>query len=574
MSERDPHDLFDSDTSLQGELRRTRKTVRSLSRRNVRGNTLEEFAPDGGAMGATYFGDTMVDPNGIHSSADLVDINWYLPLTLADDDVTVIYSVAERTISGVRYLYAGGQFNRIGGVAAINVARYNFTTRAWEAIDDGSLNGAVNSVALDASNNLYIGGSFTNASGVAAADYIALLSGAAWTSVGGGLNGFVQALAFDNSGVLHAGGNFTSAGGDALANYVAKYSGGAWSNVGAGLNGTCRCVAFDSSNYIYVGGSFTNYVKSNVGGSWAALGGGVNSHVRCIAFNSAGVCYIGGDFQDAGGDTAADYIAKLSGASWVSVGDGTLSATVWCIAFDSYDTLYIGGAFDNASSNANADKIAKLSIDNVWTTVSNAGGGQNVVYGMKVLTNGSIAICGSFSFMGSISCEGVTIFCKPLSESIDMIAALFELYSSRITARINAKVDKMILSVGAASFSPADSTTYHFGGVLSSAPTTNANLRLYVPLTGTITTVFVFWLATGVAGTSENVSVYLRKNADSLTDTLIETIGDTAAGKVFNNSALSFAVTAGENIEIIIVAPAWATNPTNVLLSGSVVLQQ
>lgn len=51
MSEIDPHDLEGADGTIQGELKTLRRRVRSLSRRNVRASSLDEFAGDAGVLG-------------------------------------------------------------------------------------------------------------------------------------------------------------------------------------------------------------------------------------------------------------------------------------------------------------------------------------------------------------------------------------------------------------------------------------------------------------------------------------------------------------------------------------------
>ena len=63
-------------------------------------------------------------------------------------------------------------------------------------------------------------------------------AGNSWTALGSGMeikdgtSPDVHAVVFDSSGNLYAGGNFTTAGGVA-ANYIAKWNGSAWSALGA-----------------------------------------------------------------------------------------------------------------------------------------------------------------------------------------------------------------------------------------------------------------------------------------------------------------------------------------------------
>ena len=84
--------------------------------------------------------------------------------------------------------------------------------------------------------NLYAGGYFTTAGGVAA-NNIAKWDGSAWSALGSGMNGQPDVYALAVSGTnLYAGGCFTTAGG-VPANNIAKWDGSAWSALGSGMDG-------------------------------------------------------------------------------------------------------------------------------------------------------------------------------------------------------------------------------------------------------------------------------------------------------------------------------------------------
>lgn len=72
--------------------------------------------------------------------------------------------------------------------------------------------------------DLYAGGYFTNAGGVAASR-VAKWDGSSWSALGSGINSWVYALTSHN-GDLYAGGSFTIAGG-VSAVYVARWDGSA-----------------------------------------------------------------------------------------------------------------------------------------------------------------------------------------------------------------------------------------------------------------------------------------------------------------------------------------------------------
>ncbi|MDM8540808.1 choice-of-anchor D domain-containing protein [Desulfococcaceae bacterium HSG9] len=113
------------------------------------------------------------------------------------------------------------------------------------------MNGWVYALAFDSDGNLYAGGRFTNAGGVADADYIAKLDGSDWSAVGKGMDNSVTALAFDSAGNLYANG----AGGGSTS-IITKWDGSAWSAVGnSGTFPMVYVLAFDSDSNPYMGGT-------------------------------------------------------------------------------------------------------------------------------------------------------------------------------------------------------------------------------------------------------------------------------------------------------------------------------
>jgi len=95
--------------------------------------------------------------------------------------------------------------------------------------------------------------------------------------------------------------------------------------------------------------------------------------------------------------------------------------------------------------------------------------------------------------------------------------------------------------------------------------------RMYIPKAGIIRRVFGFWRAAGTAGSNENISLHIRLN--DTTDTLVETIGDTSATKVFNKTDLAIIVAEGDYIEGKFVFPIWGTPPINVKFTGLIVIE-
>src|SRR6266498_4647364 len=102
----------------------------------------------------------------------------------------------------------------------------------WTALGAG-LNSYVMDMAVSSIGDLYAVGSFINADGYAAADFIAKWNGTSWSPLGTvPLNGSVLAIAISDTDEIYIGGGFTNAGGDPNADHIAKWNGQSWSALG------------------------------------------------------------------------------------------------------------------------------------------------------------------------------------------------------------------------------------------------------------------------------------------------------------------------------------------------------
>lgn len=117
--------------------------------------------------------------------------------------------------------------------------------------------------------------------------------------------------------------------------------------------------------------------------------------------------------------------------------------------------------------------------------------------------------------------------------------------------------------------SPADATTYYFGLGTTASPTSANVRRAYFPRAGTVTSIYVTFFITTLAGTTEASTISFRLN--NTTDTTISAaVNNSTQFSVVSNTALSIAVAQGDYFEIKWVTPTWVTNPTGVVVSAVV----
>jgi len=315
-------------------------------------------------------------------------------------------------------IYAGGDFNSIGGVSTA-VGRWNGA--GWSAVGPAFESGINAFAAYDdgTGSALYIGGYFSTANG-APANAFARWTGSAWTPIGGGIIGNIRAMAVFNDGsgpAIYVAGAFTTVGGSTSASRIARWDGSSWSALSTGLNGEAYALAVHddgSGPALYVAGYFTSaggvtaiHVARWNGTTWSALGSGLagsNAGVFTLLSYNGGL-YAGGLFQ-VSGSTNVKNVAKWNGSTWSPLGNG-LNDAVQCLShFDdgTGDALYAGGAF-TASGAQLANRIAKWS-GSAWSPLgtglnSNVSGAT--AYGMLGFDDGSgskLFVAGSLTTAG------------------------------------------------------------------------------------------------------------------------------------------------------------------------------
>lgn len=300
-------------------------------------------------------------------------------------------------------LYVGGAFTDAGGVTdADRLARWNPVSEAWESVVAG-IGSFIYCMAFDANGDLYIGGDFTNL-GSADGNRIVKITDINGTptvnALGTGANSSVMTIAIAPDGNVYIGGAFTLAGGVANASYIAMWNGTSWSALSTGLNEAVYALAFAPNGDLYIGGSFTDpaypYLCKWNGTAFSVVGTNIDisDSVYSLAFGATGSLYVGGKFTNAGGIPNADYIAKWTGSKWESLGIGT-NGVSYGIAVDS-GKVYVSGAFTAAGGLTLTDRVAVWS-NGAWQPLDIDLPGTAYVYPVLPASDGSLYIGGYIS---------------------------------------------------------------------------------------------------------------------------------------------------------------------------------
>lgn len=130
------------------------------------------------------------------------------------------------------------------------------------------------------------------------------------------------------------------------------------------------------------------------------------------------------------------------------------------------------------------------------------------------------------------------------------------------------------LHFGSPEFSPADATIYYFGNPTNGVITTTADRRrVYFPQGGTLKKIYISLIVRSAIGSTENVTFNVKINNGSpiaISSTVVMNVNTLIPVSI---TSLTSAVNAGDYFEIEMSCPTWATNPTNVTVSGHALIE-
>jgi hypothetical protein len=277
--------------------------------------------------------------------------------------------------------------------SAARIAKINLSTQLLDMKfclgATTGFNGTVNSLALDASGNLYVGGAFTQYKGVAKS-YLAKVDAYSglvitWSPT---LTGFTTVTAIKlttSNGSIYVAGNY-------IAKYSASTAATTWGPT-ALTSGQVNCIEVDTSDNAYIGGTFVYGGKTYLAKLVSATGA-VDATFATAAFSSLGYVYslnydssssslyCAGDFTSYNGVGTTYRLLKVSSTNATmdttfnsGMSDG-YSATAYAVARDSSGYVYYGttsgivkldkttGAFQSKAASSGGTAGAKtISVD-------------------------------------------------------------------------------------------------------------------------------------------------------------------------------------------------------------------
>jgi uncharacterized delta-60 repeat protein len=225
-------------------------------------------------------------------------------------------------MQGLNQVLIGGEFTEVNGVARNHIARLN-ADGSLDNTFNPNVDGAVNSLAVQADGKILIGGSFNLVGGVVRRNIARLnADGTLDATFAPASASAVQSIALLPGGeVLRAGFPFGGVGAVVRLNAADGASDPAFVP-GAGPNGAVRAMAVQADGKILIGGGFTEVdgvarnriARLNADGSLDGTfdpGTGADDTVYALTLHGDGTVLLGGRFTQVNGQPGTARLARL-----------------------------------------------------------------------------------------------------------------------------------------------------------------------------------------------------------------------------------------------------------------------
>ena len=339
-----------------------------------------------------------------------------------------------------QFLYVGGSFS---GTGYGNLVRYSFSNYVKKydpTFDIGTgFNNSVKAICVDSNDNVYVGGDFTTCNGSLCRRIVKLnIDGQIDTSFNTGIgfeDGIVNSIAIDSSGDLYVGGNFTQYNGVNASRIIKLKPDGSRDtsfNIGTGFNAEVYDIKIDYDGNIWVGGNFTIYnsdeniqylTKLYKNGSPypGFINKTLNGRVRTICLNSIDIenrsVFIGGDFlqYSDGITTGACYkLTSLKSNGYINdnFGSGEFfcsGCSVYSISQDYQGNIFVGGDFPSYLGNS-SEGIVKIKNRGDYDGTFDVGTGfyHGIIYS-TLSVDAKVFAGGTFDQYDGSNVYGVTL---------------------------------------------------------------------------------------------------------------------------------------------------------------------
>jgi|GEM_PF-6115206 hypothetical protein len=315
-------------------------------------------------------------------------------------------------------LYVGGSFSVPGYAEPVGLLVRTREGR-WE-VAGGGVRGVVR-VLLVHEEKLYLGGAFDRV-GALAARNVACFDGQRWEALGEGLDGEVRALVIHQGGLIAAGGFERS--GIRIVRRVARWDGQRWMPIGEGVDDWVYALASYRDRWLVAGGAFRRAGSSETGGLavwdgflWNRLDGSRPDGAVYTLYVSGDTLWVGGAFQRVHPRVSSPGVARwVFGRGWEAVGEG-LQGPVYALAAEAPWYL-AAGAFSRSGSRS-LSGLARWVPDTGWVPWGEAGA-DGPVYALARLPAGWVVV-GAFTHLDGRRIDRIALFSLRLRAEPDTV---------------------------------------------------------------------------------------------------------------------------------------------------------